>query len=136
MRPNDSLDTYLREIGETALLTAQQEIELAARIKKGDAEALDHMIRANLRLVVKIAHDYDRLGMLPLADLISEGNRGLMKACQRFDPAKGGKVSTYAAWWIKQSLKRSLANQGREIRLPVHLVDKLSQTPACGEPPS
>src|SRR5215207_6882298 len=117
---------YLREIGQTPLLTIQQEIELAARIKKGDKEARSKMIRSNLRLVVKIAHDYANLG-LPLLDLISEGNIGLMKAVERFDPAKGGKLSTYAAWWIKQSIKRALANQSKTIRLPVHLVDKISK---------
>jgi RNA polymerase primary sigma factor len=117
---------YLREIGQIALLTPQEEITLAARIKKGDKEARAIMIRANLRLVVKIAHDYNNLG-LPLLDLISEGNIGLMKAVERFDPAKGGKLSTYAAWWIKQSIKRALANQSKTIRLPVHLVDKISK---------
>jgi len=117
---------YLREIGQIALLTPEQEIQLAARIKKGDKEARAMMIRANLRLVVKIAHDYNNLG-LPLLDLISEGNIGLMKAVERFDPAKGGKLSTYAAWWIKQSIKRALANQSKTIRLPVHLVDKISK---------
>ena len=96
---------YLREIGQTPLLTPAQEVELAARIKKGDKEARAQMIKANLRLVVKIAHDYGNLG-LPLLDLVSEGNIGLMKAVERFDPAKGGKLSTYAAWWIKQSIKR------------------------------
>jgi RNA polymerase primary sigma factor len=116
----------LREIGQIALLTPQQEIELAAKIKKGDSKARSLMIRANLRLVVKIAHDYANLG-LPLLDLISEGNIGLMKAVERFDPAKGGKLSTYAAWWIKQSIKRALANQSKTIRLPVHLVDKISK---------
>src|SRR5271156_264555 len=117
---------YLREIGQIPLLTPEQEIELAAKIKKGDKEARAMMIRANLRLVVKIAHDYNNLG-LPLLDLISEGNIGLMKAVERFDPAKGGKLSTYAAWWIKQSIKRALANQAKTIRLPVHLVDKISK---------
>jgi RNA polymerase primary sigma factor len=117
---------YLREIGQIALLTPLEEIQLAARIKKGDKEARAIMIRANLRLVVKIAHDYNNLG-LPLLDLISEGNIGLMKAVERFDPAKGGKLSTYAAWWIKQSIKRALANQSKTIRLPVHLVDKISK---------
>src|ERR1044072_8990699 len=117
---------YLREIGQIPLLTPEQEIELAAKIKKGDKEARALMIRSNLRLVVKIAHDYANLG-LPLLDLISEGNIGLMKAVERFDPAKGGKLSTYAAWWIKQSIKRALANQSKTIRLPVHLVDKISK---------
>ncbi|OHE75022.1 MAG: RNA polymerase subunit sigma [Verrucomicrobia bacterium GWF2_62_7] len=84
------------------------------------------MIRSNLRLVVKIAHDYSGLG-LPLLDLISEGNIGLMKAVERFDPRKGGKLSTYASWWIKQSMKRALANQSKTIRLPVHLVDKIGK---------
>ena len=117
---------YLREIMGTPLLTAQQEIALAARIKKGDQKARAWMIKENLRLVVKIAHDYANLG-LPLLDLISEGNIGLMKAVERFDPAKGGKLSTYGAWWIKQSIKRAMANQGKTIRLPVHLVDKISK---------
>ena len=117
---------YLREIGQIPLLTPQQEIELAAKIKRGDKEARALMIRSNLRLVVKIAHDYANLG-LPLLDLISEGNIGLMKAVERFDPAKGGKLSTYAAWWIKQSIKRALANQSKTIRLPVHLVDKVAK---------
>ena len=117
---------YLREIGQIPLLTPLQEIELAAKIKKGDKEARALMIRSNLRLVVKIAHDYANLG-LPLLDLVSEGNIGLMKAVERFDPAKGGKLSTYAAWWIKQSIKRALANQSKTIRLPVHLVDKISK---------
>src|SRR5712675_3787123 len=111
---------------QTPLLTAQQEIELAALIKKGDQKARAWMIKANLRLVVKIAHDYSNLG-LPLLDLISEGNIGLMKAVERFDPKKGGKLSTYAAWWIKQSIKRALANQSKTIRLPVHLVDKIAR---------
>src|SRR5580704_7970926 len=119
-----SIKIYLREIRQTPLLTPQEEIELAARIKKGDLKARAWMIKANLRLVVKIAHDYSNLG-LPLLDLISEGNIGLMKAVERFDPAKGGKLSTYGAWWIKQSIKRALANQSKTIRLPVHLIDKI-----------
>ncbi len=117
---------YLREIGQVKLLTVQEEIDLAAKIKKGDKKAREHMIKANLRLVVKIARDYEGLG-LPLLDLISEGNIGLMKAVERFDPAKGGKLSTYGSWWIKQSIKRALANQSKTIRLPVHLVDKISK---------
>lgn len=121
-----SIKIYLREIGQTPLLTPEQEIELAAKIKKGDEAARSLMIRANLRLVVKIAHDYSRYG-LPLLDLISEGNIGLMKAVERFDPKKGGKLSTYAAWWIKQGIKRALANQSKTIRLPSHLVDKIAR---------
>jgi RNA polymerase primary sigma factor len=121
-----AIKLYLREIGQVRLLTPQEEVELAARIKKGDKKAREQMIKANLRLVVKIARDYEGLG-LPLLDLISEGNIGLMKAVERFDPAKGGKLSTYGAWWIKQSIKRALANQSKTIRLPVHLVDRISR---------
>jgi RNA polymerase primary sigma factor len=120
------LNRYLREIGRIALLTPQQEIELSGKIKKGDAAARERMINANLRLVVTIARDYLNLG-LPLLDLISEGNIGLTKAVERFDPAKGAKLSTYAMWWIKQSIKRALGNQGKTIRLPVHLVDKVAK---------
>jgi len=115
MELDGGIKIYLREIGKTDLLTPEQEVELAERIKKGDPEARSHMIRANLRLVVKIAQDYANYG-LPLLDLISEGNIGLMKAVERFDPNKGGKLSTYAAWWIKQSIKRALANQSKTIR--------------------
>jgi len=121
-----AIKLYLREIGKTPLLTPDQEVELARRIKKGDEAARHQMIKANLRLVVKIAHDYNNFG-LPLLDLISEGNIGLVKAVERFDPDKGGKLSTYAAWWIKQSIKRALANQSKTIRLPVHLVDKIAR---------
>jgi RNA polymerase primary sigma factor len=124
--PDTSIKIYLREIGKTPLLIPQEELDLAARIKKGDREARVLMIKANLRLVVKIALDYANFG-LPLLDLVSEGNIGLMKAVERFDPAKGGKLSTYAAWWIKQSIKRALDNQSKTIRLPVHLVDKISK---------
>ncbi|MDZ4744310.1 MAG: sigma-70 family RNA polymerase sigma factor [Verrucomicrobiota bacterium] len=171
-----SITIYLREIGKVPLLTVQDEIDLAAIIKKGveaevkikeftkkvkgipakvtvtktkavkktipdkdkakkaalqklaeeGAQARERMIKSNLRLVVKIAHDYSNFG-LPLIDLISEGNIGLMKAVERFDPNKGGKLSTYSSWWIKQSIKRALANQSKTIRLPVHLVDKISK---------
>ncbi|HEY8962603.1 MAG TPA: RNA polymerase sigma factor RpoD/SigA [Luteolibacter sp.] len=123
---DSSLKLYLREISKTPLLTPEEEVQLAKRIKKGDKEARSHMIRANLRLVVKIAQDYAGYG-LPISDLISEGNIGLMKAVERFDPKKGGKLSTYAAWWIKQSIKRALANQSKTIRLPVHMVDKIAK---------
>lgn len=122
----NALTLYMRDAVEVPLLSIEEEIELAARIKRGDLSAREHMIRANLRLVVKIARDYDGFG-LPLLDLINEGNIGLMKGVERFDPAKGGKLSTYASWWIKQSIKRALANQSKMIRLPVHLVDKISR---------
>jgi RNA polymerase primary sigma factor len=120
------LERYLRQIGRIRLLTPEQEIELAVKIKKGDAEARERMINSNLRLVVTIAHDYANFG-LPLLDLISEGNIGLTKAVERFDPDKGAKLSTYATWWIKQSIKRALANQGKTVRLPVHLVEKITK---------
>jgi len=117
---------YLGKIGKIPLLTREQEVTLASLIKKGDLAARELMIKSNLRLVVKIAYDYKNFG-LPVMDLISEGNIGLIKAVERFDPEKGGKLSTYAAWWIKQSIKRALANQSKTIRLPIHLVDKISK---------
>jgi RNA polymerase primary sigma factor len=123
---DNSLDLYLREISRTPLLTVAEECDLAERIKMGDDEARSHLIRANLRLVVKIARDYSGYGV-SLNDLISEGNIGLMQAVERFDPEKGGKFSTYGAWWIKQSVKRALANQSKTIRLPVHMVDKIAR---------
>jgi RNA polymerase primary sigma factor len=121
----DTLQLYLQEIGQVKLITPKEEIVLARRIKKGDAQAREQMIKANLRLVVKIARDYDGLG-LPLLDLINEGNIGLMKGVERFKPNKGAKLSTYASWWIKQAIKRALANQSKTIRLPVHVVDKVA----------
>ena len=117
---------YLQEIGRVPLLTPDQETKLAGKIKNGDAEARERMINANLRLVVTIARDYIDLG-LPLLDLISEGNIGLTKAVDRFDPSKGAKLSTYAVWWIKQSIKRALSNQSKTVRLPVHLVEKIAK---------
>jgi RNA polymerase primary sigma factor len=124
---NDTaMKVYLREIGRIPLLTPQQEIELAAKIKNGDRKARAVMINSNLRLVVTIAQDYAHLG-LPLLDVISEGNIGLMAAVDRFDPSKGAKLSTYAAWWIRQSIKRALSNQSKTIRLPVHLGEKISK---------
>jgi RNA polymerase primary sigma factor len=124
--PDSNIGLYLREISQVPLLTPAEEIKLAALIKRGNKRAREKMITANLRLVVKIAHDFSTFG-LPLLDLISEGNIGLMKAVERFDPKKGGKLSTYASWWIKQSIKRALANQSKTIRLPVHLVDKIGK---------
>ncbi len=124
--PETNMGLYLREIGQVPLLTAAEEVKLAGQIKRGNKKARQKMIEANLRLVVKIANDFNNYG-LSLPDLISEGNIGLMKAVERFDPQKGGKLSTYAAWWIKQAIKRALANQSKTIRLPVHLVDKISK---------
>jgi RNA polymerase primary sigma factor len=119
-----ALTLYMREVGKVELLTAAEEVKLAAKVKRGNAAAREQMIRANLRLVVKIAREYEGLG-LPLLDLISEGNIGLMSAVERFDPAKGAKLSTYSSWWIKQSIRRALANQSKTIRLPVHIVDRI-----------
>src|ERR1700739_2111766 len=127
MNDNDiGLARYLQEIGRIPLLTSGQETELAVKIRKGDAAARARMIKANLRLVVVIARDYANLG-LPLLDLISEGNIGLTKAVERFDPAKGAKLSSYEMWGINHSIKRALANQSKMVRLPVHLVDKIAK---------
>jgi RNA polymerase primary sigma factor len=117
---------YLRDIGRAKLLTPQEEVALAARIRKGDREARDHMIKSNLRLVVKIARAYEGIG-LPLLDLISEGNIGLMKAVDRFDPLKGAKMSSYSSFWIRQAITKALASQSKAIRLPTHVVDKLGK---------
>lgn len=117
----DGLRLFLRQVSETALLTPAEERTLAARIQKGDPEARDHMIRANLRLVVKIARDYEYA--LPLLDLVQEGAIGLGKAVDKFDPTRA-KLSTYASWWIKQAMKRAIANDGSTVRMPVHFHDK------------
>ncbi len=119
-------DHNLLDVGSVPLLSREEEVELAARIQAGDEAARERMIRANLRLVIKIARDYEHLG-LPLADIVSEGTIGLMKAVDRFNPSKGAKLSTYGSWWIKQQIRRALANQGRTIRLPVHVEGKLYQ---------
>jgi RNA polymerase primary sigma factor len=125
-RVDAGMTKYLDKIGRIPLLNAEQEAALAAKIKNGDQTARDQMIGSNLRLVVTIAQDYLNLG-LPLSDLVSEGTIGLTKAVERFDPTKGAKLSTYAAWWIKQSIKLALSNQVKTIRLPVHLVEKISK---------
>jgi len=127
-----SLQKYLQEISRYPLISPQSEMELAVLIQQGDKAAYTEMVRANLRLVVKIAREFTNYG-LPLLDLISEGNIGLMKAVKRFDPTKGGKLSTYGSWWIRQSIKRALANQSKTIRLPIHLVDKLSKIRRVGD---
>jgi RNA polymerase primary sigma factor len=123
-RSETIITLYMREIGRVKLLTPQEEIELAARIKQGDGEARDLMIKANLRLVVKIARSYEGMGM-PLLDLVSEGNIGLMRAVERFNPGKGGKLSTYSCWWIKRAIIQAFANQSKITRVPVHVMEKL-----------
>jgi len=120
------LETYLREINETALLSAQEEKDLARQIAKGDVRARDHMVRANLRLVVNIARGYTGKG-LGLQDLIEEGNLGLLRAVEGFDPDVGTRFSTYASYWIKQSIKRALINSAKTIRIPAYMVELLSK---------
>mgnify|MGYP001813641443 FL=1 len=120
------LETYLREINETSLLSAQDEQELAARIEAGDVRARDRMVRANLRLVVNIARGYTGKG-LSLQDLIEEGNLGLLRAVEGFDPSVGTRFSTYASYWIKQSIKRALINSAKTIRIPAYMVELLSK---------
>jgi RNA polymerase primary sigma factor len=120
------LETYLREINETALLSAEDEQELADRIADGDVRARDRMVRANLRLVVNIARGYTGKG-LSLQDLIEEGNLGLLRAVEGFDPAMGTRFSTYASYWIKQSIKRALINSAKTIRIPAYMVELLSK---------
>jgi RNA polymerase primary sigma factor len=127
---NDTMKVYMQDIGQISLVTKEEEVELAAKIHGTDMklkeEARATLIKANLRLVVKIAHDFKGLG-LPLLDLISEGNIGLMRAVEKFDPAKGAKFSSYAAWWIKQSMRRALANQSKTIRIPVQSAGKINK---------
>jgi RNA polymerase primary sigma factor len=120
------LETYLREINETSLLTANDEHELATAIGKGDSRARDRMVRANLRLVVNIARGYTGKG-LSLQDLIEEGNLGLLRAVEGFDPGVGTRFSTYASYWIKQSIKRALINTAKTIRIPAYMVELLSK---------
>ncbi len=123
---DDAIKLYLREIQKTKLLTADEEKELAARIAKGEKAARDRMIESNLRLVVKIAKRYINRG-LPFLDLIEEGNMGLIKAVERFKLSKECRFSTYATWWIRQSIERALVNQSRTIRLPVHVSDDINK---------
>ena len=125
-RVQSPLETYLREINATALLTADEEKSLSRRIRQGDAGARDHMVRANLRLVVNIARGYGNKG-LPLPDLIEEGNLGLLRAVEGFDPDMDTRFSTYASYWIKQSIKRALVNTAKTIRVPAYMVELLSK---------
>lgn len=120
------LETYLREINETALLSADDEKELSRRIEDGDGQARDRMVRANLRLVVNIARSYTGKG-LPLQDLIEEGNLGLLRAVEGFDPDMNTRFSTYASYWIKQSIKRALVNSAKTIRIPAYMVELLTK---------
>lgn len=123
---DESLGTYLRDIQEVPLLTAEEERELGRRVRSGDAEARDRMIRANLRLVVAIAKPYSNRG-LALADLISEGNVGLSRAVEKFDPEAGVRFSTYGAWWIKQAIRRALVNTARTVRVPSYMVEMIAR---------
>ena len=123
----DPVRMYLKEIGNVPLLTTEEEIELAKRVEEGDEEAKKRLIEANLRLVVSIAKKYVGRGM-PFLDLIQEGNMGLMKAVDKFDYAKGFKFSTYATWWIRQAITRGIADTGRTIRVPVHMVETINKT--------
>jgi RNA polymerase primary sigma factor len=122
----DSLRLYLRAIGRVDLLTAEQEVQLARRIERGDMLAKQHMIEANLRLVVSIAKSYLGRG-LTFLDLIQEGSMGLIRAVEKFDYRRGYKFSTYATWWIRQAVTRAIADKGRTIRIPVHMVEKLNK---------
>jgi len=124
--PNDPVKMYLKEIGHVVLLSSEEELALAKRIAEGDENARKHLAEANLRLVVSVAKRYIGRGM-QLLDLIQEGNLGLIKAVEKFDYQKGYKFSTYATWWIRQSITRAIADQGRTIRIPVHMVETINR---------
>jgi RNA polymerase primary sigma factor len=126
MGSKELLATYLGEIGKTPLLTAEEEITLGHKVQKGDREASEKLMKSSLRLVVTMARRYIHCGM-PLLDLIEEGNIGLMRAVERFDPEAGCRFSTYATWWIRQAITRALSNSSRTIRIPAHIVEKVSQ---------
>jgi len=128
---DSGLQLYLREINQTRLLTPEEEIALARRIRKGDLLARDEMIRCNLRLVVSIAKNYTRRG-LSLLDLIEEGNLGLLRAVEKFDPAQGCRFSTYASWWIRQSIKRSLINAVKPVEIPAYMVEMINKWRRAG----
>jgi len=123
---DDSVRLYLREIGKIPLLSAEEEMELAQRVIQGDKRAKDKMAEANMRLVVSIAKRYSGRG-LDFLDLIQEGNTGLLRAVEKFDPDKGFKFSTYATWWIRQAITRAIADQARTIRIPVHMVETINK---------
>lgn len=123
---DDSVRLYLREIGKIPLLTPEEEADLAQRIVKGDKKAKDKMVESNMRLVVSIAKRYGGRG-LDFLDLIQEGNTGLLRAVEKFDPEKGFKFSTYATWWVRQAITRAIADQARTIRIPVHMVETINK---------
>src|SRR6186713_3520612 len=125
-RESQSLDKYLQEIGKVGLLSADEEVELARRIREGDQLALERLTKANLRFVVSVAKQYQNQG-LSLGDLINEGNLGLIKAAQRFDETRGFKFISYAVWWIRQSIMQALAEQSRIVRLPLNQVGSLTK---------
>ena len=125
-RESASLDKYLQEIGKEDLITVEEEVELAQRIRKGDQEALDKLTKANLRFVVSVAKQYQNQG-LSLPDLINEGNLGLIKAAEKFDETRGFKFISYAVWWIRQSITRAIADKARIIRLPIHLIESINK---------
>ncbi|MDD5045106.1 MAG: sigma-70 family RNA polymerase sigma factor [Candidatus Omnitrophica bacterium] len=128
----DIIRAYLKDIRKAPLLTAEEEIDLSKKIKKGDKAAWQKMIKANLRLVVSIAKKYGRLGV-PLMDLIEEGNVGLMKAVEKFNPKKGFRFSTYAAWWIRQSISRAVSEQGKMIRVPAYMQELIGKWKKANE---
>jgi RNA polymerase primary sigma factor len=123
---DDTVRLWLRQMGKTALLTAREEVELAKRVRKGDADARARLVEANLRLVYSIAKRMIGRG-LPLPDLIQEGTLGLIRAVEKFDHTKGHKFSTYATWWIRQAITRAIADQGRTIRIPVHMIETVNR---------
>ena len=125
-KKSDTLSKYFKDINKTSLLTVEEETELATRIQNGDAEAIDKLVESNLKFVISVAKEFQGLG-LPLTDLISEGNLGLMKAATRFDPTRGFRFISYAVYWIKQSIMQSLNENSRMIRLPANIIHKISQ---------
>ena len=121
----DSIAKYFKDVRKSVILTPDEEVELAKKIKKGDAKAIDKLVKANLKFVISIAKDYQNQG-LPLSDLISEGNYGLIKAANRFDHKRGFRFISYAVWWIRQSILQSLNDNARMVRLPANIINKLS----------